>query len=141
MGDVDTNTTYTSLPANGGNADTVDNKHASDFATAAQGTKADNALPKSGGTMTGEIKIGQGDGCGIQLGTNGRINATTSSGVTVATVCGLSGSGVLIGHSSFDTIFRGNAARPTYNGSAMALKSDIPAVTTVTIKSWTSTDI
>lgn len=33
-----------SRPANGGNADTVDNKHASDFATAAQGTKADTAL-------------------------------------------------------------------------------------------------
>lgn len=57
MGDVDTNTTYTSLPANGGNADTVDNKHASDFATAAQGTKADNALPKSGGNLSGHIYL------------------------------------------------------------------------------------
>lgn len=46
-----------SLPANGGNADTVDNKHASDFATAAQGTKADNALPKTGGTMTGKLQV------------------------------------------------------------------------------------
>lgn len=35
------------LPANGGNADTVDNKHAADFATAAQGTKADNAVPNT----------------------------------------------------------------------------------------------
>jgi hypothetical protein len=34
----------TSLPANGGNADTVDGKHASDFATAEQGVKADSAL-------------------------------------------------------------------------------------------------
>lgn len=57
MGDVDTNTTYTSLPANGGNADTVDNKHASDFATAAQGTKADNALPKAGGNLSGHIYL------------------------------------------------------------------------------------
>lgn len=47
----------TTLPANGGNADTVDNKHAADFATAAQGTKADNALPKSGGTITGTLGI------------------------------------------------------------------------------------
>ena len=56
-----------SLPANGGNADTVDNKHAIDFATAAQGTKADNALPKSGGTMTGPLLINgieQDDGSG-----------------------------------------------------------------------------
>ena len=36
----------TALPANGGNADTVDGKHASDFATSAQGTKADSAYQK-----------------------------------------------------------------------------------------------
>lgn len=32
---------------------------ASDYATAAQGTKADNALPKAGGTMTGSIRLDQ----------------------------------------------------------------------------------
>ena len=32
--------------------------NASAFATAAQGTKADNAMPKSGGTFTGEVKFG-----------------------------------------------------------------------------------
>ena len=32
-----------------------------DYATAAQGTTADNALPKSGGTMTGDINIADGD--------------------------------------------------------------------------------
>lgn len=31
---------------------------ASKFATSAQGTKADNAMPKSGGTFTGEVKFG-----------------------------------------------------------------------------------
>lgn len=31
---------------------------ASKFATAAQGTKADNAMPKKGGTFTGEVKFG-----------------------------------------------------------------------------------
>ena len=36
-----------SLPADGGNSDTVDGKHASDFATAEQGNKADNAVPNS----------------------------------------------------------------------------------------------
>lgn len=35
-------TAPTTLPANGGNADTVDNKHAADFATSTQGTNADN---------------------------------------------------------------------------------------------------
>ena len=36
-------------------ADTLDGSHASAFATAAQGTTANNALPKAGGTMTGDI--------------------------------------------------------------------------------------
>lgn len=50
-------TVPSALPANGGNADTVDGKHASNFATAEQGTKADNALPKSGGTITGTLGV------------------------------------------------------------------------------------
>ena len=37
----------TALPADGGNSDTVDGKHASEFATAEQGTKADNAVPNT----------------------------------------------------------------------------------------------
>ena len=36
-------------------ADLLDGNHSSAFATSAQGTKADNALPKSGGTMTGDL--------------------------------------------------------------------------------------
>ena len=36
-------------------ADLLDGNHASAFATSAQGTKADNALPKAGGTMTGDL--------------------------------------------------------------------------------------
>lgn len=58
-----------SLPANGGNADTVDGKHASDFATAnhshtgyaASGhthTAADvGALPAAGGTVSGNLTV------------------------------------------------------------------------------------
>lgn len=38
-------------------ADTVDGLQATAFATAAQGTTADNALPKAGGTMTGDLTI------------------------------------------------------------------------------------
>jgi hypothetical protein len=40
-------------------ADTVDTKHAADFATAAQGSTADAALPKAGGTMAGDITLGE----------------------------------------------------------------------------------
>ena len=36
-------------------ADKLDGLHASSFATSAQGTKADNALPKAGGTMNGKL--------------------------------------------------------------------------------------
>ena len=46
-----------SLPANGGNADTVDGKHASEFATAAQGAKADAALPARGGVISDNIHL------------------------------------------------------------------------------------
>lgn len=94
------------------------------------GSQLDNKLSLTGGTMTGEIKIGQGDGYGIQLGTNGRINATTSNGSTTATLCGTDGSGkALLGHSSFELMLRGSQSRPTYNGSKIALQSEtIPIV-------------
>lgn len=71
-------TVPSSLPANGGNADTVDNKHASDFATAEQGTKADNALPKSGGTLTGTLY----GNSGIELTANAS-SANNDQGVTL----------------------------------------------------------
>lgn len=89
-------------------------------------------LPLGGGHMSGEIKTGQDDGYGIQLGTNGRINATTSSGSTTATVCGISGNNCLLGHSSFASTLRGSGTRPTYNGKELALKSDIVADTNTT---------
>jgi len=41
--------------SSGLDADLLDGNHASAFATAAQGTKADAALPKTGGAMTGAI--------------------------------------------------------------------------------------
>lgn len=55
-----------SLPADGGNADTVNNKTADSFATAKQGVKADNAMPKNGGSFEGSIttpflKVGEID--------------------------------------------------------------------------------
>ena len=87
------------------------------------------ALPLTGGTMTGEIKVGQGDGYGIQLRTDGRINATDSSGSTTCTLLGLSGTNTLLGHSSFNTTLRGKATRPTYNGSELSLLSDLSSHT------------
>jgi hypothetical protein len=54
--------------------------------------------------MTGEIFVGQGDGKGIQLGTDGRINATyTKSGTTntTATLLGALNGSTTVGHSEF----------------------------------------
>lgn len=77
-------------------------------------------LPLAGGTMTGEIKLGQGDGYGIQLGTNGRINAT-ANGSTSATVSGVNGTSYLCGHSSFALTMRGSGNNPTFNGTVIPL--------------------
>jgi len=48
----------------------------SDYATAAQGTKADNALPKAGGTMTGAIILddNSGDSPSVQLKNENDVN-------------------------------------------------------------------
>jgi hypothetical protein len=84
-------------------------------------------LPKSGGTMTGAITIAQGDGKGIQIGKNGFINATTSTGDTGATICGVSDAArAIIGHSSFVLKLRGSEARPKYNEKTLALYTYIP---------------
>lgn len=77
-------------------------------------------LPLAGGTMTGEINLAQGDGYGIQLGTNGRINAT-ANGSTTATVSGINGTSYLCGHSSFALTMRGSGNNPTFNGTAIPL--------------------
>jgi len=39
-------------------ADLLDGNHASAFATSSQGTSAENALPRAGGTMTGDLYVG-----------------------------------------------------------------------------------
>lgn len=75
-------------------------------------------LPLSGGQMTGEIKLGQGDGRGIQLNTNGRINATLD-GQSNATVLGILDASVVVGHTSAPLLLRGNYSAPLYNGVAL----------------------
>jgi hypothetical protein len=92
------------------------------------GTVSGNCLPLSGGTMTGEIKLGQGDGKGIQIGKNGYINATTADGSnTAATICGVANaSRCIIGHSAFTLKTRGYTTRPLYNEKDLALLTDVP---------------
>lgn len=72
--------------------------------------------------MTGEISIGQGDGYGIQLGTNGRINATNSSGSTTCTLLGISSAAnVFLGHSSFTTAIRGSTVQLSSSSSSVSV--------------------
>ena len=92
-----------------------------------------NYLPLSGGTMSGPLVLTGGDaisGVGnMQLDTNGQITAKGST----STLFGRTNSGadLYVGHSSHNLIIRGSQTRPTYNGSSMALSSDIPTVPTV----------
>jgi microcystin-dependent protein len=90
--------------------------------SAAQGKilngKFANYLPLNGGTMTGEISIGQGDYKGIQIGENGRINATLN-GNTNCTILGMMDGTVIVGHGDAPLVFRGSYGVPSYNGVAL----------------------
>ena len=100
---------------------TLTSTNTSNALSAAQGKvlngKFANYLPLNGGTMTGEIAIGQGDYKGIQLGENGRINATLG-GNTNCTVLGMLDACVIVGHTSAPLLFRGSYSTPLYNGVA-----------------------
>lgn len=68
---------------------------------------------------SGKIYLGQGDNNALDLGTDGRINSGNS------TLVGFVGGTFTLGHSTYNTNIRGKAARPTYNGSSLALQSDL----------------
>lgn len=72
---------------------------------------------------SGKIYLGQGDNNALDLGTDGRINTGNS------TLVGFVGGTFTLGHSTYNTNIRGKATRPTYNGSDLALKSDIKSST------------
>lgn len=68
---------------------------------------------------SGKIYLGQGDSNALDLGSDGRINTGNS------TLVGFVGGTFTLGHSTYNTNIRGKAARPTYNGSNLALQSDL----------------
>ena len=53
----------------------------SDYATAAQGTLADNALPKSGGTMTGALVLNNTGSVKVSAGTTGQREGSPAAGM------------------------------------------------------------
>ncbi len=111
---VDTYATKSALAQTNGNLATLEDRV--DGYDAEIGQLQDEKLDKSGGTMTGEIAIGQGDGNGIQLGKSGYINATNNDGSnTKCTLLGANALNALVGHSQFDLQMRGKSSAPTYN--------------------------
>ena len=57
---------------------------ASDYATSAQGTLAENAMPKSGGTFTGDVTV-SGDLTADNIKTSGEITITPTTEVDITT--------------------------------------------------------
>ena len=111
---------------------------ASKFATSAQGTKADNAMPKSGGTFTGNVSLPK------ELiftdNTNPFIKMTTGgTDFYFQSTSGQFGLGPTWNKAThWDS--NGNVTFPTtpkVGSSSLALKSDIPsAVTESTVSGW-----
>ena len=95
-------------------------------------------LPLKGGTMTGTLIVNGGDGVGaskISL-PKGKGQITDES---TATIFGFNNSTELtIGHSSYALKLRGSGSRPTFNGSNLALASDVPDVSGFATKSEVS---
>ena len=91
-------TVPSSLPANGGNADTVDNKHASDFMAASNPTGTGAfSLNRKSGTTTGNYSFASGNNCtasgsySFASGTN--CTASGGGSQAVGTYCTANGVG------------------------------------------------
>lgn len=97
------------------------------------------ALPLSGGTMTGELRLNGGDVAGgskiVLLNGKGQITASGTQ-----TLFGFTAeSTIAVGHSSFILAMRGSGTRPKYNSKDVALMSDIPTVPALSTETWTFT--
>lgn len=80
-------------------------------------------MPKSGGTFTGKVSIGQGDANCLYIGEDGRLN-----GPSDRTLFGMVSGATIFGHTYYKLKFRGSETRPKYNDADLALKSDIPDI-------------
>lgn len=80
----------------------------------------ESKMPYSGGTFTGIVTFNEIDGACINFNKGIYINKTGGS-----TLLGSNNSTAWVGTPDVALTMRGNATRPTYNGSAIALKSDV----------------
>lgn len=77
---VDGTTTYISVKGLGSAAYTA----SSTYATAAQGTKADNAMPKSGGTFTGNVTLNADPTTALGAATKQYVDSKISDGIAAS---------------------------------------------------------
>lgn len=84
------------------------------FATAAQGTKADNALPKSGGSISGSIEADN----------EIFFRAKTTGGASKTLIGIWSDDAVYVGSTDIPIYLRGNGARAKYNGTNLPLVTE-----------------
>ena len=104
-----------------GTAATTD---ATDYATAAQGTKADNAMPKSGGTFTGAVTLAGAPTTDLNAATkkyvDDSVSGVTDTKVTTVTTTG-DGNAVTSGSISNDgttlTLTKGTSFVPSTGGT------------------------
>ena len=116
-----------------------------DYATAAQGTTADNALPKSGGTLTGDLNFGDndkaifGDGNDLQIfhsGSDSYINETGTGNLNIKASNNLylmSGSSELYAKFTTDgaaTLYHNNAAKLATTSTGIDVTGVIDGMTT-----------
>lgn len=87
-------------------------------------------LPLSGGAMTGTIDVSAITNV-LDFGTTGYFRGSTSSGNRFDFFALVDSSRFVVGGSYPALELRGKNERPTYNGSNMALQTDIPSKTEV----------
>lgn len=88
----------------------------------------------SGGSLTSPLVIKGGDGAGVAKIALDHTQSGQITDESTHTLFGFTTNGtttLTIGHSSYAMALRGSGTRPTYNGSSLALYSDIPSVPTV----------
>ena len=110
-----------SLPANGGNADTVDGKHASEFATAAQGAKADAAVPATrkinGKALSADISLAAAD-VGALASSGKAVSASSADAVAWGNVTGKPSTFSPSSHTHDDRYYTESEMNTKLNGKA-----------------------
>ena len=120
---IDYDGRITSLESTVNGLGTAAQKDVGFFATAVQGTKADNAMPKSGGTFTGNVTFASGEG---HLRTDLIKSADDSKRIAEFTSSGLE-----LGGSGYALRFYSNTRPVVANqNKELAYTSDIPSIPT-----------